>query len=68
MVEARTKPCDEIFVHKLENGIGHSEFDKELGEMDVGIVVNIGNPDDHEGDEKKSEFDLKVYFLNFVTD
>jgi hypothetical protein len=31
--------------------------------MDVGIVVNIGNPSDHEGDEKKSEFDLKVDLL-----
>ncbi len=44
-------------------GIGHSEFDGKIGEIDVGIIVKIGNPDDHEGDEKKSEFDLKVHLL-----
>jgi preprotein translocase subunit SecB len=48
---------------RFKLSIGHSEFDRELGEMDVGIVVNIGNPSDHEGDEKKSEFDLKVHLL-----
>ena len=49
--------------HRFKLSIGHSEFDRELGEMDVGIVVNIGNPSDHESDEKKSEFDLKVHLL-----
>jgi len=44
-------------------GVGHSEFDKDNSEIDVGILVKIGSPDHCLDDEKNSEIDLKVNLL-----
>jgi len=44
-------------------GIGHSEYDSDLREIDVGVIIKIGSPDLTDGGDSNAPFDIKVHLL-----
>ena len=49
--------------HDFQMSIGHSDYNKKLSEIDVGVVIKIGSPDLPEKDNITNKFDLKVHLL-----